>query len=121
MVVPQKVLIFGGSGGVGSSLARMLHAEGASLFVAGRNTLKLESLADELGCRYGCVDASDPDAVDAMADQAMKSLVDSTELPIVLVRFFSNRLISRAPQIGIRTCLQTSQVHLDAFDLRDES
>ena len=74
MAASQKVLIFGGSGGIGSSLARMLHAEGASLFVAGRNASNLESLAIELGCRYGCVDASDPDAVDAMADQANEIL-----------------------------------------------
>ncbi|MFN2354283.1 MAG: SDR family NAD(P)-dependent oxidoreductase [Desulfopila sp.] len=43
------VIIYGGSGGIGSATARTLHSRGISLHLVGRNTDRLEAVAAELG------------------------------------------------------------------------
>lgn len=70
----QRVFILGGAGGIGSALARLVVAGGGSVFLAGRNPDKLVPLAAELGAGWADVDAADPDAVDACADQAAAAL-----------------------------------------------
>ena len=55
----NKVLIYGGSGGVGSGLAKMLTSQGINVHIAGRNEETLSSLAAELGCGYTVGDVSD--------------------------------------------------------------
>ena len=55
----KKVLIYGGSGGVGSVLARKLTSHGIGVHIAGRNEETLSSLAAELGCGYTVGDVSD--------------------------------------------------------------
>jgi 3-oxoacyl-[acyl-carrier protein] reductase len=70
----QRVFILGGAGGIGSALARSIVAGGGSVFLAGRDAAKLAGLAGETGAGWAVVDASDPDAVDACADQAIEAL-----------------------------------------------
>ena len=70
----QRVLIFGAGGGIGSALARLVVASGGSVFLAGRDVAKLESLGRDLGMPSGAVDATDPDAIDACADAASAAL-----------------------------------------------
>lgn len=53
----RSYLILGGSGGIGSALARALAARGARLMLAGRNLARLEALAHELGVQHSAVDA----------------------------------------------------------------
>jgi NAD(P)-dependent dehydrogenase (short-subunit alcohol dehydrogenase family) len=72
--MPQRVLVIGGSGGIGSALARQLVQSGAQVFLAGRDPSRLATVADELGMPCGTVDASDPDQVDACADAAAAAL-----------------------------------------------
>jgi NAD(P)-dependent dehydrogenase (short-subunit alcohol dehydrogenase family) len=57
----EKVLIYGGAGGIGSSLSRLLHSRGYDLHLVGRNESKLSALAAELGCGYTCGDVTDSD------------------------------------------------------------
>jgi 3-oxoacyl-[acyl-carrier protein] reductase len=45
----KTALVTGASGGIGGSVARMLHAQGAAVALAGRNEDALRALADELG------------------------------------------------------------------------
>jgi len=73
-VTPQRVLIIGGGGGIGSALARRLAAESHKVFVAGRDSGKLAAVAAETGVATTCVDATDFAAVDAVADQAATQL-----------------------------------------------
>lgn len=54
------ILIYGGTGGVGSALARRLVAAGRSVHLAGRNEEKLAALAAELGAGWTAVDVLDP-------------------------------------------------------------
>lgn len=74
MTPSQRVLIFGGAGGTGSALARLLVSGGSQVFLAGRDPEKLGSLAQTLGMPFGLVDATDPDGIDACADAAAAEL-----------------------------------------------
>lgn len=55
----QKVLIYGSTGGIGSTLSRLLHTRGYDLHLVGRNESKLSALAAELGCGYTSGDVTD--------------------------------------------------------------
>lgn len=50
-----KVLIYGASGGIGSTLARVLAREGYDLHLSGRDAARLSSLAQELGAGFTVV------------------------------------------------------------------
>jgi 3-oxoacyl-[acyl-carrier protein] reductase len=59
------ILIFGATGGIGSSLTRQLHGLGYRLILAARGTERLEALAAELQANACPVDATDSRAVEA--------------------------------------------------------
>ncbi len=60
-------VILGGTGGIGSHVARRLAADGATVVVAARGSDRLDALADDLGgCETHRVDATDIGAVDAL-------------------------------------------------------
>jgi len=48
----KKVLITGGSDGLGKTLAQKLHNLGASIIILARNEQKLAATASEIGCDY---------------------------------------------------------------------
>jgi NAD(P)-dependent dehydrogenase (short-subunit alcohol dehydrogenase family) len=54
------ILIYGGTGGVGSALARRLVAAGRPVHLAGRDAAKLAALGKELGAGWTAVDVLDP-------------------------------------------------------------
>ena len=70
----RRALVIGAAGGIGSALVRRLVASGGKVFLAGRDASRLESLATELGMPWGTVEATDPDAIDALADRAASEL-----------------------------------------------
>ena len=70
----RPALVIGAAGGIGSALVRRLVASGGRVFLAGRDASRLESLATELGMPWGTVEATDPDAIDALADRAASEL-----------------------------------------------
>ena len=70
----QRVFILGGSGGIGTAVARTLVTGGHRVFLAGRNTTGVSSLAAELGMPWAIVEGTDPDAIDACADAAASEL-----------------------------------------------
>jgi 3-oxoacyl-[acyl-carrier protein] reductase len=72
--MPQRVLIIGGSGGIGTALARAIVGQGGRVFLAARNAARLEAVAAELAAPHAVVDAADPDAVDGCADAAAGEL-----------------------------------------------
>ncbi len=53
------ILIYGGTGGIGASTARLLKARGYGVHLAGRNEAKLSGLAAELGCTFSAHDVAD--------------------------------------------------------------
>ncbi|MCE9631217.1 MAG: SDR family oxidoreductase [Planctomycetia bacterium] len=72
--MPQRVLLIGGSGGIGTALATLLVSAGDRVFLAARSADRLAPLATALDMPFATVDASDPDAIDACADQAAAAL-----------------------------------------------
>ena len=72
----KKALVTGASGGIGGAIAGALHAQGATLTLAGRNNEALERLAGELGDRTHVItgDLGDAASADAMLSAAMKGM-----------------------------------------------
>jgi NAD(P)-dependent dehydrogenase (short-subunit alcohol dehydrogenase family) len=70
----DKLLIFGGSGGVGAALARRLAAEGRALHLVGRDAGKLAALAAELQASHTIADAEDASSFARVAEEAGPSL-----------------------------------------------
>ncbi|RLS48330.1 MAG: SDR family oxidoreductase [Planctomycetota bacterium] len=70
----RRVLVIGAAGGIGSALVRRLVASGGKVYLAGRDASRLETLATELGMPWGTVEATDPDAIDGVADRAVAEL-----------------------------------------------
>ncbi len=66
-------LLLGGTGGIGSALARRLVATGAQVTVVARNRERLEALAAELGVRTAVADASRPEEVERVAREALEA------------------------------------------------
>lgn len=63
----EKILIYGGSGGIGSALARRLSQAGYSLHLVARRQAPLAALATELQASYTCGDVLEP----ALFEQAV--------------------------------------------------
>jgi NAD(P)-dependent dehydrogenase (short-subunit alcohol dehydrogenase family) len=57
--VASTVIIYGGSGGIGSVTARLLHTRGIQLHLVGRNEQKLAAVATELEASYTTGDVTD--------------------------------------------------------------
>lgn len=58
-------VIVGGSGGVGSALARKLADQGKKVFLVGRNEEKLAGLAEKLDARYALAEVTDRQSVES--------------------------------------------------------
>ena len=74
----RRVLVTGASGGIGGAIARGLHAQGATVALAGRNQEALELIASELGERTRIIlgDLRDPKAIDAMLSKLVEQMGD---------------------------------------------
>ena len=72
----MTALVTGASGGLGSSIAKALSAQGARLALSGSNVAKLEAFAKALGGDHVALacDLSDPAAVDALVPAAVAAL-----------------------------------------------
>lgn len=68
----KMALVTGTTGGIGASIAKALHGQGATVGISGRNEEKLKALAAELGDRVHILpaDLSSPEAVDKLVADA---------------------------------------------------
>src|SRR5947209_1479117 len=68
----RTALVTGASGGIGSAIARALHAQGAAVVLSGTRVEALDSLRSELGPRSFAVacDLHDPAAVESLVKSA---------------------------------------------------
>jgi uncharacterized protein len=82
-LVNGRVLLTGATGGIGSAIARVLAARGASLILSGRRMEVLEPLAAELGAQAIACDLAVPEQIDRLAEQAgaVDVLVANAALP----------------------------------------
>jgi len=72
----RTALVTGATGGLGGSIARALHAQGATVALSGTRREALDQLASELGERVHVLpcDLSDADAVEALVPQAEEAM-----------------------------------------------
>lgn len=72
----MTALVTGASGGIGSSIARSLAAQGARLALSGSNVDKLNAFAAELGGDHVALpcDLSDPESVEKLIPAAVEAL-----------------------------------------------
>jgi len=72
----KNALVTGATGGIGEAIARVLHAQGATVSVSGTRAEKLEALAADLGERVFVTPAnlSDRDAVAALLPAAEEKM-----------------------------------------------
>lgn len=68
------ILVYGGTGGIGSALARRLVAAGRRVHLAARDEARLSALAGELGAGATVVDALDPPSLARAVAEAGPSL-----------------------------------------------
>jgi 3-oxoacyl-[acyl-carrier protein] reductase len=72
----MTALVTGASGGLGSSIAKSLAAQGARLALSGSNQAKLEAFAKELGGNHVTLvcNLSNPEEVDQLVPRAVEAL-----------------------------------------------
>ena len=107
------ILIVGGTGGIGSAIARKVSAEGARVVIAGRNRAKAELLAQELNSRGGNayaidVDVTNPNSVKNLAQQVSSTLgkID------VLVNAFGQGIIKPLKEIKAENAKEIIDVNV---------
>jgi len=66
----RKILIYGGSGGIGAATARLLKAQGDHVHLVGRNEEKLAALAAELEATFTAGDVNDSGLFGRVASEA---------------------------------------------------
>jgi NAD(P)-dependent dehydrogenase (short-subunit alcohol dehydrogenase family) len=64
----ERVVIYGGSGGIGSVTARVLRQRGFSLHLVARGRERLEVLAEALDASYSVEDVTDDESFERVAD-----------------------------------------------------
>lgn len=70
----KKIIITGGSRGLGFAMAKKFISEGADVLIAGRNERTLKASAEEINCKYLTLDVSNPADFKAFIDNADKKL-----------------------------------------------
>lgn len=75
----KKILITGGSRGLGYAMAKKFVSEGAEVLITGRNIERLKQVSEELGCKYILFDSTDFDNIDGFINEA-KSLLGQIDV-----------------------------------------
>ena len=65
-----KILVYGGSGAIGSTTARALHSRGYALHLVGRDAAKLDAVAREVDATVTTGDVTDPALFERAANEA---------------------------------------------------
>lgn len=70
----KRIVLTGGTGGIGAAMAKRFVDEGAKLLITGRNQDKLRQLASDLGCETLALDMNRIDTFDDFVSQAVAKL-----------------------------------------------
>ncbi len=104
-------VILGGTGGIGSAVARQLAADGASVALAARSRERLEDLAHELGdATTGVLDATSV----ADVEQFVRSVADARGRVDGIVNCVGSILLKAAHQTSEDEWRQTIAANLDS-------
>ncbi len=109
----MTALVTGASGGIGSSIAKALAAQGATLALSGSNEDKLKAFAAELGGDHKTLvcNLSDPASVDALVPQAVDALGGKVDILVNNAGITRDNLILRMKD---EEWSQVIQVNLEA-------
>jgi 3-oxoacyl-[acyl-carrier protein] reductase len=109
----MTALVTGASGGIGSSIAKALAAQGATLALSGSNEDKLKAFAAELGGDHKTIvcNLSDPASVDALVPQAVEALGGRLDILVNNAGITRDNLILRMKD---EEWSQVIQVNLEA-------
>ncbi len=109
----MTALVTGASGGIGSSIAKSLAAQGATLALSGSNEEKLKAFAAELGGDHKTIvcNLSDPASVDALVPQAVEALGGKVDILVNNAGITRDNLILRMKD---EEWSQVIQVNLEA-------
>ena len=66
----KKIIITGGSRGLGFAMAKKFKAEGAEVLIAGRSEKTLKASSEEIGCKYLTLDVQNVASFKDFIDQA---------------------------------------------------
>lgn len=69
-----RILITGGSAGIGKATAKILVEAGAKVLITGRDENKLQNVAQEIGALYVAADVSSPTDIDKTIDNVHNQL-----------------------------------------------
>ena len=104
----KKILITGGSSGIGEGLARALHKKGVKVIIAGRNIGSLARIASECpGMAYHTVDVTDPMSIASLAKFITEAHPDLDTL-------FNNAGIQRIISFNAPRAANTKTTNLNA-------
>lgn len=107
----KKILVVGATGGIGSSLVRLLHQSGASLYISGRNNEKLLALSQQIGLdssRMAVVDITSSTEVDQLAMQ-----VNAEMGPLdILINASGIGIIKPIEHLSLEDFMQSLQTNL---------
>jgi NAD(P)-dependent dehydrogenase (short-subunit alcohol dehydrogenase family) len=91
----RKILLYGGSGGIGSAIARLLHKNGDELYLVGRDVDKLEELASQTGAHCIAGDITSEDFYQHVMEQVGKEL-DGLVYAVGTINLGSLRRLTKA-------------------------
>lgn len=70
----RRIIVTGGSRGLGYAIAKRSVAEGAKVLITGRDEARLKEIASKLGCEYMAFDVCNVDSVDEFLENAESKL-----------------------------------------------
>jgi len=77
MLAGKVAVIYGAGGAIGGAVARAFAAEGATLFLTGRNLATVDSVAEEIVAAGGSAETAEVDALDEQAvDSHLESMTE---------------------------------------------
>ena len=107
----KKVFVAGATGGIGSALVKLLKQSGADLFITGRNSQKLEELAQSLGLsvlQFAQADLTKADQVAALSQQ----VISNWGAPEILVNASGIGIIKSVDLLSVEEFTQTLNANL---------
>lgn len=70
----RKILISGGSKGIGLAMAKKFISEGAEVLITGRTESSLAKIANEIGCKYLSMDITDVSNIEKLYNEAERKM-----------------------------------------------
>lgn len=120
MVGEKKVLITGGSSGIGYATAKLFKSHDCRVVISGRDPAKLKDTAQQLACDYVVADQSDFDSLPELASHfsdGLDVLVNNAGIAtFVPIEAHTRELFDQFININVRAPLFLSQYLLPALE-----